>query len=794
MQHEYVTKELFMSKNKKETIALSVRSLVEYSLRSGDLDIRFFGTAHPVAGIRAHQAIQRNRPSEYVPEVSISRIIETGQFNMVISGRIDGVYTYPDKVIIDEIKSTRSDPGEVIRRENALHWGQAKVYAYLYLLEHNLGSINVQLTYYGLETDSVSETTKSFTRDELDTYFQSLVKTYIAWANRLVSWRRVRDDAIARCGFPFQEYRPGQREMAAAVYRTIEGHSQLLIQAPTGIGKTVAVLFSAVKALGGRFADKLFYVTARTTGKAAAEQALAVLTGSGLRLKHLTLTAKERICAYPERTCTPDECPRANGHFDRVNDAVGELFETSDAWTREHIEDSAVRFTVCPFELSLEMALWADCIICDYNYVFDPRVYLRRFFEEEQAAYALLVDESHNLPGRARDMFSASLRKKDVLDLRKSLKETLPGVARKLSGINSCLLDYRKRCETDGSPIADPDLPGDLLPKLRTFAAAAGKWLALNIPAPFRENLLDFYFQVNAFLRIAERHDRHYVTLYEAWKSNLSVKLFCMDPSANLAEALKRCTSTVFFSATMIPMQYFKTILGCAEDTAELVLPSPFPSEHLGIFTAGRISTKYRDRTRTAGDVTRMLGTLVSSHSGNYLLFFPSYAYLAVILEPFREQYPDIEIIVQSQGMTEAERAAFLERFSHDNPVTLAGFAVMGGVFGEGIDLVGDRLTGAAIVGVGLPGISPERDLIREYFQEAEGDGFSFAYRYPGIVRVLQAAGRVIRSETDRGVVLLIDNRFGSSSYKRLLPAEWREKPVAGPDMLADSITAFWNG
>jgi DNA excision repair protein ERCC-2 len=361
-----------------------------------------------------------------------------------------------------------------------------------------------------------------------------------------------------------------------------------------------------------------------------------------------------------------------------------------------------------------------------------------------------------------------------------------------MGSINTHLLQARKRCEVENGKYAEQKPPDELLPVLETFVEQAEQWLVRNLQTPFREALLDLYFAVNWFVRVAEGYDEHYATCTEKTDKDLRLKLFCLDPSEKLREALTRCQSVIFFSATMTPIGYFQQIFGCEPTARSRVLPSPFPKDHLCLLIANRISTLYKHRQHTIPEVTQAILTLVRQKQGNYLLFFPSYQYMRMIHEAFTDQSPETDVIIQTPGMREDEREQFLNRFAHDNPETLVGFAVMGGIFGEGIDLVGDRLTGAVIVGVGLPGICLERDLIRDYFARVNDSGFEFAYMYPGINRVLQAAGRVIRTETDRGVVLLIDRRFATSRYRTLFPREWQPVNVHDPQQSGQIVQQFW--
>jgi len=777
-------------------LKVAVRDLVARVLRYGDLAFAFSGPSRATAAIRAHQRIQQSRPNGYMAEVPVSGERNTGRFVLKIGGRIDGILPDAEPPLVEEIKTTGGELEAAAEAENPLHWGQLKVYAYLFAAENELDAVLTRLTYVELESGKTLELEQQFDADALGAFFEDLVDRYAAWAAAVVDFRRLRNHSIAGLCFPYPDYRPGQREMAVSVYRTIRDGGQQLVQAATGIGKTMAALFPAVVAMGEGLTEKIFYLTARTTARTAAEAAAGQLFQQGLRLKVLTLTAKDKICFLPAADCRPEACAHARGHYDRINAAVDEAF-SHDAQTRTRVEAVARTHRVCPFELCLELSVWADLIVCDYNYVFDPRVYLRRFFEEENGSYTFLVDEAHNLVDRSREMFSAELKKQPFLEVRRKLKKSLPGVFKAMGRVNRWLLETKKTglraLAGEGEPAwVDSAPPDALLPLLRRFAAGAEHWLAKNRQTDFREPLKELYFAAGAFLKIAERYDSRYATLYRSDGKDLSIRLFCVDPAGNMAQALERCRAAVFFSATLIPMAYFKEVLGCRNSAAMQALPSPFPPGRLGIFVYDQASTYFRDRSATAPAVARAIRMLAEEKGGNYLFFFPSYAYLEQVLSRFAAEAPAVEVLVQKAGMSESEREAFLARFSAANTQTLAGFAVMGGIFGEGIDLAGERLSGAAVVGVGLPAICIERDVIRRHYAETNGRGFEYAYQYPGINRVLQAAGRVIRSAEDCGAVLLIDTRFSSARYRSLFPAHWRPQAVRSIGDLQKGLRRFW--
>ena len=777
----------------KKEFRISVRQLAQITARCGDLIFEFGGGMdnRALEGIKGHQKVQGDRPEHYEKEVTVAHTYESERFLLTLSGRIDGVFTSDEGVIIEEIKTTTRSLDSYKEHEHPTHRAQADLYAYVYAKEHGLTELESRLTYYQLDDEETLELTRSYTIDQLEEIAGRLMERYLQWAATLDDWRLERDLSTKELQFPFKNFRPGQRKMALAVYHCIKHSDQLFIQAPTGIGKTMGSIFPAVKAMGDGMADKLFYLTARTTGRSVAEKAFDALRDAGLRFKSLTLTAKDKICFNPGKACHPDECEFAKGYYDRLDEATRDIFQ-QESFTRHTIEQAALKHTLCPFEFSLDLSLWCDAVICDFNYAFDPFVYLRRFFEDAMEEYVFLVDEAHNLVDRAREMFSAELFKQPFLDMRKSLKTELPKIYKSMGAINSWFLVQKERFEEEGEALADEDLPRKLLPLLGKFCSVTEKWLALNIEAPFRDDLLELYFNVRRFLKISEFYSDNYSTCLTRDDKEIKLKLFCLDPSHLLEIALERCAAAVFFSATMTPIHYFQDLLGCDADAKKMILPSPFPAENLCVVVADRVSTRYVHRRKTSGDVASSLASLVRHKPGNYLFFFPSYHYMNMVYPLFADECDDIDTIVQTPGMSEQEREDFLDQFSAGNNGTLAGFAVMGGIFGEGIDLKGDRLTGAVIVGVGLPGISQERELIKEHFNQNQQSGYEYAYIFPGINRVLQAAGRVIRSEEDRGVILLIDDRFSRRQYRSLLPVWWMPRRFARHEDLSSLLEEFW--
>ncbi|MDD2706634.1 MAG: ATP-dependent DNA helicase [Verrucomicrobiae bacterium] len=785
-----------MSADQKNVIRIAVRDLVEFTLRSGDISSTgFAGVRRAAEGTKGHRVVQEAQEEGYQAEVPILFLVEKKNVCLEVGGRIDGVARDAGAVVIEEIKTTARDPDDELKERDPIHWGQAKCYAFMYAAQNGLASMGVKLTYYRIDEGRQKSQVEYFPFDELKAFFDDLIERYLDWVGVVREWRGVRDDSIRCLAFPFSGYRRGQRELAVRAYRAARDGEKLFVQAPTGIGKTMATLFPAVKAMGEGHAAKIFYLTAKTITRTIAEKAFDNMRGAGLRFKSLTLAAKEKCCFCPEiAVCDPELCEFAKGYYDRVNHALREAF-AMDNLTRPVVEELARRFKLCPFEFSLDLSLWVDGVICDYNHVLDPRAHLKRFFMEVKEDYVFLIDEAHNLVDRSREMFSAKLVKEDLLGLRRALGKEQPKIASHLTKVNAWFLKARRVMGEGKGFQVRKELPEDLVELVRAFSFAAERWLARNKPAAFRMELLDAYFSANAFLRVADEHDERHVVCCRHDDRGMAVKLLCLDPSQLLAEALKRGKAALFFSATLTPMEYFVRTLGGEETSPRLRLASPFPRENLCLLLDDRTSTKYAMRKKTAGGIAQSIKTLVEGRVGNYLAYFPSYQYMREVHRHFCEMAPETRTICQREGMTEREREEFLGEFSGVNERTLAGFAVMGGVFGEGIDLVGERLSGAVIVGVGLPQINPERDVIRDYFEASRGKGFEYAYVYPGMNKVLQAVGRVIRTETDRGVVLLIDERFSTPLYRRLCPDEWHPVPrVRDQKALEAAIRRFWRG
>lgn len=775
----------------KPVLKISVRTLVEFILRYGDINTGFSGSKRAVEGTRIHRKLQKSQKENYDAEVTVKHKVEQQDFDLLIEGRIDGVTEIDGRHCIDEIKSV-SEPLRGIHEDyNPLHWAQAKCYAYMFGLNEKVESIDVRLIYCEVESEAVKSFVKQFTFEELASFFNELIEKYLPWARFGFEWIQKRNESLKKLQFPFALYRPGQRELAVAVYRSIENKRNLFAKAPTGTGKTVSTLFPALKAMGEGHTSRIFYLTAKTITRSVAEDTLSLLKSNQGSLKVVTLTAKEKICFKGKSDCNPVSCNYARGHYDRINNAIWDALHGRDDFKREAIEEFATKHKVCPFELCLDISLFCDVIIGDYNYVFDPRVYLKRFFADGGGDFTFLIDEAHNLVDRSRDMFSAQIRISAFNSERKRFKNLHEGLYKKIGKVNSRIRALGKLVDGANKHISK-DKDEKLCMVLKNFVEECEKFLVEN-GGRVDDDTLQLYFDSLVFVKISELFDSRYVLLVEKVEKEITVKLFCVDPSFLLSETLKRGKSAVFFSATLSPLPYYREILGGKPDDPLKTLTSPFDTANRCLLVASDVSTKYQNRENSVDSLVNYLGNIIKHKKGNYLAFFPSYQYMNSVIDLFQKSNPHLNIIVQSSQMTESQREEFLECFKPDPCETVVGFCVLGGLFSEGIDLKSDRLIGAIIVGVGLPQICVERDIIRDYFQSKNGLGYEYAYQYPGMNKVMQAAGRVIRSEEDRGVIVLIDERYTYGTYQNLFPAEWFPHQRVLSHTLDAYVDKFWN-
>ncbi len=891
-------------------IRISVRRLVEFILRHGDIDNRHQASPDNAMqeGSRIHRRIQRKMGAEYQAEVSLKYVLPADEYSLVVEGRADGIIHHKEQVTIDEIKGTYRDLAKM-RAPLPLHLAQAKCYAYMYGVREGLKKIQVRLTYCNI----ISEELKYFYEDcsfaELESWFQGLLTAYKRWADCAWDWRHIRQSSIEGLPFPFP-YREGQKELAANVYRTIYHGRKLFLEAPTGVGKTISTLYPAIQAMGRGMGDKLFYLTAKTITRTVAEETLHLLREKGLRMKSVILTARDKICFMEHADCNPEYCPYAKGHYNRINEAVFDLLTSQESFSREMIEMYAEKYQVCPFEMCLDMSLFADVVICDYNYLFDPHIYLKRFFGEAAKGegmkgeikkggtaskegavgkgqpgkgtsgnYIFLIDEAHNLLERGREMYSALLWKEQMEDLCMEVEQTIMSeneegdITVEKSDVSGQMtlefaeeMTYKMTYMPENGPktteiktqVSENGEKKRKMPGRRSIFVGQGyadkmvyqfkrciqellllkrecsQYCIVNnldafvqyliqlqggmddylseqeeVQLAVREQLLEFYFEVNHFLYVYDLIDDNYVIYTQLCQDgSFFVKLLCVNPGQNLKNCMLRGRSTILFSATFLPIQYYKKLLGGDREDYEVYARSIFQPEKRALLIASDVTSKYTRRSQGEYyNIARYIEEIVKNRHGNYMVFCPSYAFLKIIYEIYVDSFgrEGRTCIMQSEAMSEAEREEFLAKFQRvpsgtggsakqdANEHILIGFCVLGGIFSEGIDLKNNSLIGVMIVGTGLPQVCDEREILKDYFNGSGEDGFDYSYRYPGMNKVLQAAGRVIRTVDDVGVIALLDERFLQFAYRRLFPLEWQQFETVTVDMVAKRVERFWD-
>ena len=782
----------------KPKVRISVRNLVEFILRSGDLDNSRGSSGDKEAmlkGGRLHRKIQRSMKGNYQAEVSLKRESEYEDTIIQVEGRADGIFTEDGEVWIDEIKGTYGNL-QAMEMPVPVHRAQAMCYGWIYGEKEGLSQIGIQMTYSHLDTEDTRRFREIFSMEELKNWYQKLLDDYHKWISCSLSWKKERNASMKDLQFPFP-YREGQREIVSGVYHTVSSKKTLFVQAPTGVGKTMSAIFPSVRAIGEGKGETLFYLTAKTITGTVAWEAFHTLRENGLKFKVTAITAKEKLCFLDSPECTPEKCPYAKGHFDRVNDAVYELWTTEEVYSREVIRAHAEKWQVCPFEMCLDLSVWVDGVICDYNYAFDPNVHLKRFFGENISGdYIFLIDEAHNLVERGREMYSAEVSRQTLLTLRKKIRKHFPKLARVLEKANRQMLELEEDLKASQNPYQVLSNPG-VLPV--TFLTISGELEEIleekNLEEELRKEILEFYFVVRDFLNVSELVDENYVVYTECFGENdFRLRLFCVNPAANLSEYLKKGRSAVFFSATLFPMLYYRELLTTETDAYGIYVQSPFSAKNRRILIGSDVSSRYTRRNHTEyRKIAEYISRCVWQRQGNYMVFFPSYRLMEDVYQVYEEEFSVdwVRCIRQNSDMTEREREEFLEEFQ-SREGTLVGFCVLGGIFSEGVDLTGESLIGAIIVGTGLPQIGSEREILKEYYDRKKQSGFDYAYRYPGMNKVLQAAGRVIRTKEDRGVILLLDDRFLGRDYGEIFPREWKDRSSCRLNTVEEAVSRFW--
>ena len=772
-------------------LTLSVHQLVDFLLRTGDIDNRVFNRSSMTEGSRLHSVYQSKQSSNYLAEFPLKMSFNVDEVNIVLEGRADGIIKRSEsEYVIDEIKTTVEDLK--IFHDDNLEWhlGQAKCYAYMFAKQTNLEYIGVKLTYIrqGKEKEQLVDS-YAFNILELEQFVVKLLNEYLSFYNIIFNKISKRNESIEALKFPFSKFRQGQRDLAKYTYAMAKKRGRLFAEAPTGIGKTISTLFPFIKALKDDDNSKIFYLTAKTSGRESAHQAVKLLKENGLSLSDIMITAKDKICFCKGQACNPEECPYAKGYYNKIQTVLRYAILNYDDFDLQTITQLAYENQICPFEFELDLSLFMDVIICDYNYLFDPISYMKRYFDEDTSSFLVLVDEAHNLVDRSRDMYSASLSYKQFLEARKSVCHSkLHQLKLAMSKMNKMFKEYLVNPK-DGNYILDEFY--DYTYKTISSFITSMQDINKNENKEMSKELLEFYLEVNRFSRILEFYNDHFICYYEIHDDDLILHVSCLDASSFLHSSLRRLRGSVLFSATLSPIEYYVDMLGGKKEDAQLILPSPFPVDNLKIIIAPKVSIRYKNRDASYQQVADYIKAFVKNKVGNYFIFLPSYEYLTNLM-PYIDM-EDVDVYEQDRGMSDEDKEAFLTNFKPHPERTTLGFVIVGGAFGEGIDLVSDRLIGAVIVGIGMPKINFVSDQIMKYYDAKEQSGYNYAYLNPGMNKVMQALGRVIRSETDRGAVLLIDERYLTNDYRDLFKSEWRKYEVAfSPKEVSDILQDFF--
>lgn len=751
---------------------IAIKELAYFTKQSGNLTHEFFSNHDLQAGTKAHQYIQSKYNSKSLKEVYIKKELNYLGKNYILHGFIDGILNINEEIIIEELKSTTEDLDTITTEYHQEHLAQLKIYGYVYGLNNNLDKIHLRLTYISVVDYEVKSFDFIEKIDTLENFTFELLEEYITWLNLLDESQKNREITIKEIEFPYQKKRPGQRELMKAVYQALTTNDILYAIAPTGIGKTMATLFSALKTL--EKTDKLFYLTAKGSGKNAPVEAIKLLHKNGLKIKAIDITAKRKICNAKQKNCNPDECPFAIGYFDRLKAATMDIFKKEDVYDSALILEISNKFKICAFEFSLYLSYFCDLVIADYNYVFDPKAHLIRYFEDDTYTPKVLVDEAHNLISRSKEMYSSELSEADIRLLRSKLNGFKPSIRSDCNKALEIFDSYRENLALKAT-IVDTKQNSDLYAILRQINLKCDQIFEENKNIKDKDQALEVYFKIMDFLRISEIYSVTHRTIINLENDMVRINYYCLDASEFLLDTIKSSIhGIVFFSATLYPIDYHCNLL-TKKEGKYIELPSPFDPNNLNIIINSNISTKYKYRIDSIDPIIENIEALTNAHKGNYIVFFPSYAYMNMVLESITD--PDYEIIVQKNNMNDLEKQEIIDKFK-DFSHTKVGFFVMGGVFSEGIDFIGDSLSGVIIVGVGLPLICDENNILKDYFEQEYSQGFDYAYTYPGFTKVIQAVGRVIRDYSDKGVAILMDERFNYNIYQRLMPPHWTNKKI----------------
>ncbi|HEY3416997.1 MAG TPA: ATP-dependent DNA helicase [Armatimonadota bacterium] len=784
-----------------QTIELGVRDFLNLALKTGGLTAEFAPRNRAAEGIATHVSAAGKRPAGYQREVFVRHFFTWQDFTLVISGRIDGILVEDGEVMVEEIKSTYLPLESLNAEGNAFHVAQLKLYHYFESQRRPGVRLTPVLTYVNPLTLDERSFRMKWDVTESRAFFEELAIGFLQRELERRHWRTVRNASLKGLRFPFPSLRPGQVELVETVDQAITGQQDVLVEAATGIGKTMGVLYPALRRLHGQGYSRVFYLTAKSAGVDIVRKTVATLREQGMRMRVLYLQAKERCCplsgpARPE--CSEEDCPYALDFYTKAEGILSDLLAHEEL-TPELIAQAARQETLCPFELSLELSLYSDLIVCDYNYVFDPAVYLRRFFAQGLPNDNLfLIDEAHNLVPRSREMYSATLTEETLNDLHKMVGRGRKGLDVCLDRLRELFAKWREDAEWEGArALRLPELPDEVAPLVDGVLDYTGDILARMAKGEERSALLELYFDLIGFNRIAAEVTSEYAVYVHLARNHGRLRLLCLHPGPKLRTRLERSVSTVLFSATLSPEHYFAELLGARDGYRYLTLDSPFPRENRLYLHVPDVSTRFVAREETKPSVAQVILDVARARVGNYLAFFPSYNYLGTIAaEITLARADDLTVHVQRQGLSMAQQAEFLrEVCTPGGERSKLGLAVMGGLFGEAIDLPGEQLVGTIIVGPGLPGVNIEQSLIQEYFEENHAEeGFFYAYIVPGLIRVIQAAGRVFRTPEDRGVVVLMDDRFLEEPYRDLLPEDWDAQDADfSTQEYRGVLEEFWN-
>ncbi|MBW1605238.1 ATP-dependent DNA helicase [Lactobacillus sp. Sy-1] len=782
------------------TIKIGVRDLIKFTLRSGDLNARLNSQNTSQQGAKIHRRIQNQHgEANYQSEQILDQMVTINDHPYLINGRADGIIMNQTPVI-EEIKTSDVEFADLPDSILKLYWGQVTIYAYLLMAtKADVDEVTMQLTYVQTPEQHITRKQRTITKQAAQQFFDHVIAEYREWLVLREQLTQQRIESASQLQFPFPKFRTGQRDLAAVVYKTIVLEKHLFAEAPTGTGKTISTLFPTIKAMGEEVIDRCFYLTAKQSTRRVAEDAMALMATKGLQARSITITAKEQITFEEARELAPEDNPYMIGYYDRLKPALKDVLNHHHQITRAVVEQFAKQYQIDPFEFSFDLSEFCDVIIGDYNYLFDPQVQLARYFTVPDDRNCFLVDEAHNLVSRSREMYSTEISNRGLTDLIQLLKKDPAKnerIIKRLQTIkNSFAHYYRLLGKEQVKTMVFEDPLNNIVQHLNDAVLDIHRWLPKQANDQTTEQVIEFYLKCLSYLKINDLYDSQiYRTRLIRSGLTITFRQFCMDPSQFIAETLALGGSAIFFSATLSPVSYYQRVLGDEEDSITYRLPSPFPADHQFILTTSSIQTTYHQRSTSIPKITAAIMATINAKPGHYLFFFPSFKYMEQVQTFFTTQHPEVQLVYQARNMDSGQRSQFLAHFTNDDQSLVVGFAILGGIFAEGIDLSGNQLIGVGIISVGLPGLNEETNMVRDYFDAETGDGFTYAYQLPGWNHVIQAAGRLIRTATDKGVVVLMDRRFNEQRYRSLFPASWQfVQSVATPAQLSQQIKSFWD-